>query len=164
MRRARSSPGCYLSSPIPPTCTNSSTPLKHRSIASARSSYVRAPRPSPGSTLRIDSLGFSVRGTARHLAADQPGPGGCLILGHPRQFGMHVERRLIAPRLDEQHVALIFLRQQHVELLAAVLGPREAGVVLHQFDKSVAMLGFNLELDDDHQAAHKHFLRLYSTA
>src|SRR6516164_1451406 len=77
---------------------------------------------------------------------------------------MRVERRLIAPRLDEQHVALISLRQQHVELLAAVLGTRKSRVSLHQFDEGAAMFGFHLEFDDDHQAAHNHFLRLGSAA
>jgi len=37
-------------------------------------------------------------------------------------------------------------------------------VIFHQLDKGVAMLGLDLELDDDHQAAHNHFLRLYSAA
>jgi hypothetical protein len=37
-------------------------------------------------------------------------------------------------------------------------------VSLHQFDEGAAMFGFHLEFDDDHQAAHKHFLRLYSAA
>jgi hypothetical protein len=77
---------------------------------------------------------------------------------------MHVERSLVAPRLDQQDAALIVLRQQHVELLAAILGPRQPRVIFHQLDKGVAVLGLDLELDDDHQTAHNHSLRLCSAA
>jgi len=77
---------------------------------------------------------------------------------------MHVECGLVAPRLDQQHAALIPLRQQHVELLAAIFGPRQPRVPFHQFDKGIAVLGLDLELDDDHQAAHKDFLWLRSAA
>ena len=77
---------------------------------------------------------------------------------------MHVERSLVAPCFDQEDAVLIALRQQHVELLAAILGPGEPGVVFHQLDKGIPVFGFDLELDDDHQAAHKDFLRLYSAA
>jgi hypothetical protein len=77
---------------------------------------------------------------------------------------VHIECGLVAPCLDQKDAALIVLRQQHVELLAAILGARELGVIFHQLDKGIAVLGLDLELDDDHQAAHKHFLRLYSAA
>ena len=36
---------------------------------------------------------------------------------------MHIECRLVAPCLDQKDAVRIVLRQQHVELLAAVLGP-----------------------------------------
>jgi hypothetical protein len=60
--------------------------------------------------------------------------------------------------------ARIVLRQQHVELLAAVLGAREPRVTFHQLDEGIAVLGFHLEFDDDHDAAHNHFLRPRSAA
>ncbi|HMD64484.1 MAG TPA: hypothetical protein VKF83_11000 [Stellaceae bacterium] len=77
---------------------------------------------------------------------------------------MHVERRLVAPRLDQQDTALIVLRQQHIELLAPILGARAVCMSLHQLDELIAMLRFHLELDDDHDAAHQHSLRGDSAA
>src|SRR5437764_10007902 len=74
-----------------------------------------------------------IRGAARRLAADQPRPIGFLVLRHPRQFCMDVECGLVAPCLDQQDSARVVLRQQHVELLAAVLGAREPRVAFHQF-------------------------------
>jgi hypothetical protein len=65
----------------------------------------------------------------------------------------------IAPSPDKKHAILILLRQQHVELLAAVLGARALRVSLDQLDELVAVLGFHLELDDDHNSAHQHFLQ-----
>jgi len=79
-------------------------------------------------------------------------------------FMCHVEGRLIAPRLDQEDAALILLRHQHVKLLAAVLGARALRVPFHQFDEGAAVLGLNLELDDDHQTAHEHSLRFISAA
>src|ERR1700730_17145989 len=105
-----------------------------------------------------------IRGAARRLAADQPRPIGFLVLRHPWQFRMHVECRLVAPRLDQKDAARIVLRQQYVELLAAFLGARKPRMPFHQLDKGIAVLGLHLELDDDHQAAHKHSLRLDSAA
>jgi hypothetical protein len=37
-------------------------------------------------------------------------------------------------------------------------------MAIHQFDEGVAVLRLDFELDDNHQAAHKDFLRLDSTA
>src|SRR6516165_4273929 len=73
-----------------------------------------AARPGPCSHAAL------ICGAARRLAADEPGSVGLLVLRHPRQLRMHVERGLVAPRLDQKDAALIAQRQQHVELLAAV--------------------------------------------
>ena len=89
------------------------------------------------------------------------------ILNSSRDFSLaicDVEGRLIAPRLDQEDAALILLRHQHVKLLAAVLGARALRVPFHQFDEGAAVLGLNLELDDDHQTAHEHSLRFISAA
>jgi hypothetical protein len=72
-----------------------------------------------------------------------------------------VERGLIAPRLDQEHAALILRRQQNVKLLTTVLAANAVRVPL-SLDELIAVLGFHLELDDDHDAAHRahrHFLR-----
>jgi hypothetical protein len=37
-------------------------------------------------------------------------------------------------------------------------------VAFDQFNELIAVLGFHLELDDDHDAAHRHFLRYDSAA
>jgi hypothetical protein len=37
-------------------------------------------------------------------------------------------------------------------------------VAFDQFNELIAVLGFHLELDDDHDAAHRHFLRHDSAA
>src|SRR5262249_42809949 len=69
-----------------------------------------------------------------------------------------LERRRVAPRLDKEDLVRLVLRLEHIELLAAVLFPRQPRVLLHQRDKGVAMRGLQLELDDDHDAAHRRFL------
>jgi len=77
---------------------------------------------------------------------------------------VYIKRGLIAPSLDKKNAARILLRQQHVELLAAVFGARTLRVFLHQLDELIAVFGFQLKFNDDHDAAHRHFLPNESAA
>src|ERR1700722_6156305 len=71
---------------------------------------------------------------------------------------MHVERGLVAPRLDKKDLVGIVLRLQHVELLAAIFLAAQFGGGFHQLDEVVRVLRLQFELDDDHEAAHRQFL------
>src|SRR5580700_8411005 len=81
---------------------------------------------------------------ARRLAASEPGLVDRPVLRHSRHFRVHVERRLVAPRLDEEDFVRVFLRLQHIELLAAVLLAAELGMGLHQLDEVVSVFRFHL--------------------
>src|SRR5215472_13705281 len=80
MPLARSLRDCFLSSPIPLTCTTSSTPSRCRSTASARPSFAPAPRPSLTSTQHIVNVA-APRFFGTSSSAGRSLPGSSILLG-----------------------------------------------------------------------------------
>ncbi len=68
---------------------------------------------------------------------------------------MLVKRRLIAPFLYQKDVSVVTCGKHHIELKTTVITARTPRVIAHQFDELSAMLGFDLEFDDDHDLAHR---------
>src|SRR5205085_7768807 len=87
--------------------------------------------------LRLRRGAGSVGGAARRLATDQPGLVSLAGLGQHRRLRVLIERRLVAPGLDQQDAVLVLLRQQHVELLAADLAARALRVPFDQLDELI---------------------------
>jgi len=60
---------------------------------------------------------------------------------------MRVQRCQVAPSLDQKNSVMILLRQQHLELLAAVLGTGTLRVPFDEVDELVVVLGLHLEFE-----------------
>jgi crotonobetainyl-CoA:carnitine CoA-transferase CaiB-like acyl-CoA transferase len=91
----------------------------------------------------------------RHFAADDP-----VFVGvtRHRPFRVCVERRLVAPFFDQNDMLIVVLRQHQVELQTAVVSPGALRVPAHKFEELSSMFGFDLEVDDNHDLAHRRSL------